>query len=86
MAFERGGLVFVFNWNGSRAIADYLLPAPFHGEWKVLLDSDSAAFGGFGRQDHGVRHFTDKKQNLSLYLLPRTVMVLGAAYQGGRPG
>ena len=85
-AFERGGLVFVFNWNGSRAIADYLLPAPCHGAWKVLLDSDSPAYGGFGRQDHGMKHFTDKKQNLSLYLLPRTVMVLEPAYQGGRLG
>lgn len=86
MAFERGGLVFVFNWNGSKAIADYLLPAPSHGAWKVLLDSDATAFGGFGRQDCSVKHFTDKKQNLSLYLLPRTVMVLGPAYQGGRMG
>ena len=85
MAFERGGLVFVFNWNGDRAIPDYLLPAPAHGEWKVLLDSDDERFGGFGRQDHGVSHFTDKTQHLSLYLLPRTVMVLGKAYGGGRP-
>ncbi len=77
MAFERGGLVFVFNWNGERAITDYLLPAPVAGEWKVLLDSDAAEFGGFARQDASVHHFTDKKQNLSLYLLPRTVMVLG---------
>lgn len=77
MAFERGGLVFVFNWNSDRAIPDYLLPAPVAGEWKVLLDSDAADFGGFARQDTSVHHFTDKKQNLSLYLLPRTVMVLG---------
>lgn len=76
MAFERAGRVFVFNWNGERAIPDYLLPAPFAGEWRVALDSDDARFGGFARQDHGVNHFTDKHQRLSLYLLPRTVMVL----------
>ena len=45
-------------------------------EWRVALDSDDARFGGFARQDHGVNHFTDKHQRLSLYLLPRTVMVL----------
>ncbi len=83
MAFERAGLVFVFNWNGSRAIPDYKLPAPAHGEWKVVLDSDAAAFGGLDRQDHSVNHFTDKQQNLSLYLLPRTVTVLARAYRGG---
>lgn len=83
MAFERGGLVFVFNWSGTQAIPDYKLPAPAHGEWRVALDSDDSRFGGFGRQDHSVNHFTDKYQNLSLYLLPRTVLVLARAYRGG---
>ena len=80
MAFERGHLLFVFNWNGECAIPDYKLPAPSAGEWKVVLDSDDARFGGFARQDHSVHHFTDKNQQLSLYLLPRTVMVLAPAY------
>jgi 1,4-alpha-glucan branching enzyme len=73
----------VFNWSGTHAIPDYKLPAPAHGEWKVVLDSDSAAFGGLDRQDHSVNHFTDRTQNLSLYLLPRTVTVLARAYRGG---
>ncbi len=85
MAFERSGLLFVFNWSGTRAIPDYKLPAPTGGEWKVVLDSDEARFGGFARQDHSVHHFTDKAQQLSLYLLPRTVMVLAPAFRGGRP-
>ena len=83
MAFERAGLVFVFNWSGTRAIPDYKLPAPAHGEWKVVLDSDASEFGGLDRQDHSVNHFTDKTQHLSLYLLPRTVTVLARAYRGG---
>ena len=85
MAFERGGLLFVFNWSGTRAIPDYKLQSPKAGEWKVVLDSDDARFGGFARQDHAVHHFTDKTQQLSLYLLPRTVLVLAPAFQGGRP-
>lgn len=76
MAFERAGLLFVFNWNGERAIPDYELPAPTAGEWRVVLDSDSAEFGGYARQDHSVNHFTDADGKLKLYLLPRTVMVL----------
>ncbi|HIX19208.1 MAG TPA: alpha amylase C-terminal domain-containing protein, partial [Candidatus Akkermansia intestinigallinarum] len=83
MAFERGGLIFVFNWSGQRAIPDYRLPAPAHGEWKVILDSDDTRFGGYGRQDHSVHHFTDGQQYLSLYLLPRTVQVLSRHYPGG---
>lgn len=76
MAFHRGGLVFVFNWSGDRAIMDYTLPAPQKGEWKVVLDTDNARFGGFGRQDGSVHHFTDEEGRLSLYLLPRTALVL----------
>lgn len=79
MAFERGGLLFVFNWNGSRAIPDYKLPAPAPGRWRVVLDSDAEAFGGYARQDSSVYHFTDDKRQLSLYLLPRTVIVLQKA-------
>ncbi len=76
MAFERAGLLFVFNWNGERAIPDYELPAPEAGEWRVVLDSDAAEFGGYARQDHSVNHFTDEDGKMKLYLLPRTVMVL----------
>ena len=83
MAFERAGLVFVFNWSASAAIPDYKLPAPSHGEWKVVLDSDSSEFGGLDRLDHTVNHFTDKMQQLSLYLLPRTLIVLARAYRSG---
>lgn len=84
MAFERAGLVFVFNWSGTNAIPDYKFPAPTAGEWRVVLDSDDLKYGGFGRLDHSVHHFTDKCQHLSLYLLPRTVLVLSRVYQGGR--
>lgn len=76
MAFERAGLLFVFNWNGRAALPDYELPAPSPGEWEVVLDSDSPDFAGLGRQDPSVHHFTDDAENLSLYLLPRTALVL----------
>lgn len=76
MAFTRGGLLFVFNWNGERAIPDYEMPAPEPGEYRVVLDSDDLRFGGFGRQDHSTHHFTDADGKISLYVLPRTVQVL----------
>ena len=59
--------VFVFNWSGDRAIMDYMLPVPQKGEWRVVLDTDNARFGGFGRQDVSMPHFTDGDGNLSLY-------------------
>ena len=89
MAFHRGGLLFVFNWSGDRAIMDYMLPVPQKGEWRVVLDTDNARFGGFGRQDVSMPHFTDGEGNLSLYLLPRTALVLkrvGYAVMARHPG
>lgn len=76
LAFARHRLLFIFNWSGDKALPDYLLPAPEAGEWRVLLDSDSVEFGGFGRQDDKMHHFTDEEGKLSLYLLPRTALVL----------
>ncbi len=76
LAFERAGLIFIFNWNGNTALPNYRLPAPARGEWEVLLDSDAPDFGGMGRQDTGVHHVTDEEGCISLYLLPRTAMVL----------
>ena len=89
MAFHRGGLLFVFDWSGDRAIMDYMLPVPQKGEWRVVLDTDNARFGGFGRQDVSMPHFTDGEGNLSLYLLPRTALVLkrvGSAVMARHPG
>ena len=75
LAFRRGALVFVFNWSGDKALPDYLVPIDEEGEWVVILDTDEQRFGGLGRQDCRVRHFT-KQHRLSLYLLPRTAIVL----------
>lgn len=76
LAFRRGDLVFVFNWSSDKAIPDYFLPVGEAGEWVVILDSDALDFGGYGRQDPGIHHFTDSTGILPLYLLPRTAIVL----------
>ena len=76
MAFERAGLIFVFNWNGEKALSNYRLPAPEPGEWEIVLDSDAPEFGGLGRQDISVHHLTDEDGCISLYLLPRTALAL----------
>ena len=76
LAFERAGLIFVLNWNGDRALPGYELHAPQAGEWRVVLDSDAAEYGGLARQDVSVAHTTNGSGKLSLYLLPRTALVL----------
>ena len=83
LAFMRGDLIFVFNWNPTNSFTDYGFLAPA-GEYEVVLDSDSPLFGGFGLNDDSVHHFTQPdplytpagKGWLKMYLPARTAQVL----------
>ena len=83
MAFKRGNLVFVFNWNPQKSFTDYGILAP-EGNYTQILDSDSLEFGGNGLLDAKVKHFTQPdplfqpsgKGWLKLYLPARTAIVL----------
>ncbi|MDE5887625.1 MAG: alpha amylase C-terminal domain-containing protein [Muribaculaceae bacterium] len=83
LAFMRGDLVFVFNWNPVRSFDGYGFLAPA-GEYEVLVDSDSPAFGGHGLVDDSVHHFTTPdplyepsgKGWLKMYLPARTAQIL----------
>ena len=83
LAFRRGDLLFVFNWNPVKSFSDYGLLAP-QGEYATVIDSDAAVFGGFGNNDGSVRHFTSPdplyapygKGWLRLYLPARSAQVL----------
>lgn len=83
LAFMRGDLIFVFNWNPVKSFMDYGFLAPA-GEYEVLLDSDAAEFGGYANIDTSVHHFTTPdplyspsgKGWLKMYLPARTAQVL----------
>ena len=83
VAFQRGKLLFVFNWNGQKSFADYGFLAP-EGKYRVVLDTDAKQFAGFGQNDDTIEHFTqhdelyakDGKGWLKLYIPARSAMVL----------
>ncbi len=83
LAFMRGDLVFVFNFNPVKSFGDYGILAP-GGVYSVVFSTDDAAFGGFGNIDDSVEHFTQPDplytpagvERLMLYLPARTAMVL----------
>ncbi len=82
IAFERAGLVFVFNLHPSKSYSDYGIEVP-PGKYKMILDSDAQEYGGHGRLRKDQSHLTflkktgDHKRNLlSLYLPTRTGIVL----------
>jgi 1,4-alpha-glucan branching enzyme len=80
IAFERAGLVFVFNFHPTVSQCDYRIAAP-PGKYRPILDSDSAEYGGHARLAPEQEHFTRFEEpggrcTLSLYLPTRTALVL----------
>ncbi|MBQ9094161.1 MAG: alpha amylase C-terminal domain-containing protein [Prevotella sp.] len=83
IAFSRGDLVFVFNFNPTKSFTGYGFLVPT-GSYSVVLNSDNPAFGGFGSCDDTVVHTTnydpmyvqDHKEWLKLYIPARSAMVL----------
>lgn len=78
MIFSRAGIIFVFNFSPTDSFTDYKFIAP-KGAYKLILDSDDPIFGGFGRVDSSVIHYTIQKADshyLSLYIPSRSTMVL----------
>ena len=83
LAHMRGKLLFVFNFNPSRSFPDYGFRVP-EGKYKVLLNTDSTTFGGFGLTDDNVEHFTEFDSTLKpfgkgwvkIYVPARSAVVL----------
>ena len=83
LAFERGDILFVFNFSPTRSFADYGFLVK-KGEYHVVLNTDAKAFGGNGLADDSVIHFTnfdplyeaDGKEWLKLYVPARSAVVL----------
>lgn len=81
VAFTRGDLLCIFNWNGQKSFSDYGIPV-VAGKYRVLLNTDAKQFGGFGLADDNTEHFTmpdgryTDKQQLLLYLPARSAIVM----------
>ena len=83
LAYTRGDLLFVFNFSPDRSFTDYGFLVK-EGSYRVVLNTDSSAYGGNDLTDDSIEHFTmsDKlyarqhKGWLQLYLPARTAVVL----------
>ena len=83
LAFYRGGLAFVFNFDPVRSYADYGVLVPPGGMYRLLFDSDEVRFGGQGRIAAGQEFWPanvvrgdEIVQQIKLYLPARTALVL----------
>ena len=83
LAYSRGDLIFVFNFNPTQSFTDYGFLVPT-GSYSVMLNTDDPAFGGNGLTDDSITHLTnydpayveEHKEWLKLYVPARTAMVL----------
>lgn len=82
LAFRKGGLVFLFNFNASVSFSEYELPTGEMGEYKIVFNSDEEVFGGSSRIATDYIYHTKKlshrenKIGVTIYSPSRTVMVL----------
>ena len=83
LAYMRGDLVFVFNFNPVKSFSDYGFLAPA-GEYHDVMCSDNARYGGYGNVDEGVKHLTQPDPLydnaglgwLKLYIPARSALIL----------
>lgn len=80
IAYTRGELLFVFNFNPTASFTDYGIPVT--GKFSIVLDTDDPAFGGFNRIDRKTKYISIRKASLInaplylyLYLPARTALV-----------
>lgn len=58
IVYERGNLLFVFNFHPTNSYTDYRVGTDWGGEYTVVLSSDDKDFGGHERIDKSVHHFS----------------------------
>jgi 1,4-alpha-glucan branching enzyme len=82
IAYQRGNLIFVFNFNGVKSFSDYGILAN-KGTYKIVLNTDESVYGGFDLIDESVKYLTlsepkdpSGKEWLKLYIPARTALVL----------
>lgn len=85
LCFERGSLLFVFNFHPDKSYTDYPLSVS-GGKYKVILNTDNIKYGGFGLSDDSVEHFTIPDYDdagklsgthyLNIYIPSRTAQIL----------
>lgn len=83
LAYMRGDLIFVFNFNPTKSFTDYGFLVPT-GSYDVVLNTDATKYGGNGLADDTITHMTnydpvymeERKEWLKLYIPARSAVVL----------
>lgn len=82
IVFERGNLLWIFNFNPTKSFTDYRVGTSWNTPHRVALDSDAEIFGGHKRvDDNGVYYPVEEPWNerpnyIQVYIPCRTALVL----------
>ena len=82
LAYKKGGLIFLFNFNPTKSFSDFALPVQDYGDYQVVFNSDEIIFGGLGRIAKDYIYQTkllserDNKVGFTIYSPSRTALVL----------
>ncbi|KAK9446655.1 glycoside hydrolase superfamily [Limtongia smithiae] len=83
IAFERAGLVFVFNFHPTNSYTDYRIGVDVAGTYRIVLDSDEEQFGGHARIDHDKSVFyttplewNGRRNFVQVYIPSRVAIIL----------
>lgn len=74
LVYEKGNLVFAFNFHPEKSFDGYPIPVSKPGNYKVLLSSDDGLFGGFDRVDKSVQYEADD-HGFRCYLPNRSAII-----------
>lgn len=58
IAFERAGLLFIFNFHPTNSFSDYRIGVEEAGEYHTILSTDDKLFGGFKNIDVSTKYKT----------------------------
>ncbi|MCQ2973134.1 MAG: alpha amylase C-terminal domain-containing protein, partial [archaeon] len=86
IVFEKGDLLFVFNFHPYKSYENYKIGTQWSSEHKIVLDSDEGRFFGKTRLEYGHGHYfpiikspwNNRPNNMNIYIPSRTCMVLVA--------
>jgi 1,4-alpha-glucan branching enzyme len=81
LAFEKNGLLFIFNFHVDRSVPDYQVKISEPGKYKIILNTDHPEYGGHGRIDESTEFISQFREDegihvLSIYNTNRTAIVL----------
>lgn len=83
IVYERGGLIFAFNFHPTASVTDWRIPVPQKKDYRLILNTDDTTYSGYSAVEGGHYPWQDvamegHTQSIQLYVPARSAQVLVA--------